>query len=72
MNASCDSAADASGGSFSRKKFDFAAVGGAGIAFNLGAAALSVSARYTYGFTDTFQDSNAKNRYWSILAGLTF
>lgn len=55
-----------------KKSFDYAAVGGAGVEFNLGGTALSVSGRYTYGFNEMFQNSSVKNRYWSILAGITF
>lgn len=33
---------------------------------------LSLSVRYTLGFTDAFDSADAKNRAWSFLAGLTF
>ena len=72
FSGSCDDFNDQVEGGFKKKSFDWSAVGGAGVAFSLGATNLSVSARYNYGFSDTFEGSDIKNRYFSILAGLSF
>jgi hypothetical protein len=50
------------------KSFDIGATGGAGVAFGK----LSVSARYTAGFSKVADDFDAKNRTISVLAGLAF
>jgi len=68
---SCDNAAQA-GEAPAKKTFDMLGVAGAGLGFNVGVTQMSVGARYTYGFSDTFENTDAKNRYFSILVGLTF
>jgi len=65
-SASCDDAG------VQKKSFDMLGVAGAGLGFNVGATQMSVGARYSYGFSDTFEGSNIKNRYFSMLVGLTF
>lgn len=50
------------------KSFDIGATGGAGVAFGK----LSVSARYTAGFSKVSDNIDAKNRTISVLAGLAF
>jgi hypothetical protein len=54
------------------KSTDFGGTAGAGVGFKLGKQELSVSARYNMGFTKIFEDSNAKNKVFSVLAGLSF
>ncbi|MGH7647865.1 MAG: porin family protein [Gemmatimonadaceae bacterium] len=72
QNETCDQLNQDSEGSLDKKSFDVLGVAGAGLGFNFGATQMSVGARYSYGFSDTFQGSDAKNRYFSILLGLTF
>lgn len=50
------------------KSFDMGGMAGAGVAFGK----LSVSARYTMGFSKIADNSDAKNRVISVLAGLAF
>lgn len=57
---------------FDEKKVDFGAAGTAGLGFPMGGSTLSVGVRYTHGFTDIEQTSNAKNRVWSFLVGLSW
>ena len=45
---------------------------GGGIEFPFGTRALSVGARYTFGFSEVFEDTDTKNRVIGIVAGLTF
>lgn len=59
---------DCNDADFKPKSFDIGATGGAGIAFGK----LSVSARYTAGFSKISEDIDAKNRTISVLAGLAF
>jgi len=54
------------------KKFDMSGTVGAGVGFKAGKQTLSVSVRYTHGFTDVFSNSDAKNRTWSFLGGIAF
>jgi hypothetical protein len=56
----------------SPKSFDIGGTAGAGVAFAAGKSTLSIGARYTMGVRKTFNDSDAKNRVWSVLAGLSF
>ena len=72
QSMSCDDLNQQSGGSFQKKSFDMLGVAGAGLGFNVGASQMSVGARYSYGFSDAFQGNDIKNRYFSILLGLTF
>ena len=71
QSASCDDLSQA-GEAPQKKTFDVLGVAGAGLGFNVGATQMSVGARYSYGFSDAFQASDIKNRYFSILLGLTF
>ncbi|HEV2180292.1 MAG TPA: porin family protein [Gemmatimonadaceae bacterium] len=71
QTASCDDLSQ-SGQSPQKKTFDVLGVAGAGLGFNVGATQMSVGARYSYGFSDAFQNSDIKNRYFSVLLGLTF
>lgn len=71
QTASCDDLSQA-GQSPQKKTFDVLGVAGAGLGFNVGATQMSVGARYSYGFSDAFQNSDIKNRYFSVLLGLTF
>jgi len=71
QSASCDDLADQF--DLHKKTFDFGGQIGAGVAFPAGKKMnLSFSVRYTLGFTDVFDNVDAKNRNWSFLAGLTF
>jgi hypothetical protein len=54
------------------KSVDVSGTVGAGLGFKLGKEELSISGRYNMGFTKVFQDSNSKNRVFSVLAGLSF
>jgi hypothetical protein len=72
VSVSCDNASSQLGIDLQKKSFDYGAVGGVGVSFGMGGKALSISGRYTYGFNDTFEGTSIKNRYFSILAGLTF
>jgi len=72
IDMSCDAFNQENGGGFAKKSFDMLGVAGAGVGFNLGASQMSVGARYSYGFSDTFQGNNIKNRYFSVLMGLSF
>jgi hypothetical protein len=54
------------------KSVDVGGTVGAGLGFKLGRQELSLSARYNMGFTKVFQDSDSKNRVFSVLAGLSF
>jgi len=69
---SCDDFNQQNGGGFQKKSFDVLGVAGAGLGFNFGATQMSVGARYNYGFSDTFQGNDIKNRYFSVLLGMTF
>lgn len=66
LEASC---ADAG---FDEKKVDFGAAGGVGLGFPMGGSTMSVGVRYTYGFTDIEATSDAKNRVWSFMVGLSW
>jgi opacity protein-like surface antigen len=54
------------------KSVDVGGTAGAGVGFKLGRQELSLSARYNMGFTKVFQDSDSKNRVFSVLAGVSF
>lgn len=72
-SASCDDINQQSGGGFSKKTFDVGGTLGAGVMFPAGKKMnLSIGLRYNLGFVDTFDNTDAKNRVWSLLAGLTF
>ncbi|HEX6814694.1 MAG TPA: porin family protein [Gemmatimonadaceae bacterium] len=71
QSATCDQLSQAGDGP-QKKSFDMLGVAGAGLGFNVGATQMSVGARYSYGFSDAFKDSDIKNRYFSVLLGLTF
>jgi len=60
--------ADCSDADITPKSFDMGATGGAGVAFGK----LSVSARYTAGFSKIADNVDAKNRTISVMAGLAF
>ncbi len=72
QSITCDQLSQESDGSFNKKSFDLLGVAGAGLGFNFGATQMSVGARYNYGFSDAFQNTDAKNRFFSILLGMTF
>lgn len=71
-SADCDNVGDQFGESFETKSFDLSGVAGAGIDFRLGGTTLMLGARYQHGFSDVLKDVSAKNRTWSIVAGLGF
>jgi hypothetical protein len=54
------------------KTFDFGATGGAGLDFPIGRRNLMISARYTLGLIDVFDDGPGRNRTVTVLAGITF
>lgn len=54
------------------KSVDFSGTAGAGLGFKVGKEELSVQARYNMGFTKIFEDSDSKNRVFSVLAGFSF
>jgi opacity protein-like surface antigen len=54
------------------KSVDVSGTVGAGLGFKLGKEELSISGRYNMGFTKVFQDSDSKNRVFSLLAGISF
>jgi hypothetical protein len=54
------------------KSVDVGGTVGAGLGFKLGRQELSLAARYNMGFTNVFQNSDSKNRVFSVLAGLAF
>lgn len=70
---SCDDLNQQLDGGLSKKTFDLGATFGAGVVFpaskNMN---LSVGLRYNLGFIDTFDGTDAKNRAWALMAGLTF
>lgn len=73
VSASCDDINQASPGSFSKKTFDLGTTFGAGVVFPAGKKMnLSVGLRYTLGLIDTFDNADAKNRTWALVAGLAF
>lgn len=73
VSASCDDINAASPGSLSKKSFDLGATLGGGIVFPAGKKTnLSIGIRYTHGLVATFDGSDAKNRTWQFLAGLSF
>ncbi|HEY7894391.1 MAG TPA: porin family protein [Gemmatimonadaceae bacterium] len=72
QSMTCDQLSQESDGSFSKKSFDVLGVAGAGLGFNFGATQMSLGARYNYGFSDAFSNTDAKNRFFSILLGVTF
>ena len=71
-SADCDRIADSSEIQFQKKTFDLSGVVGAGLDFRLGGTTLMVGARYEHGFSDVVEDASARNRTWSIVAGLGF
>ena len=60
--------ADCSDADLGPKSFDMAGTAGVGVAFSK----LSVSARYTMGFSKVSDNLDAKNRVFSVLAGFAF
>lgn len=74
QSMSCDQLNQSSPGSFQKKSFDMLGVAGAGVGFSFGATQMSLGARYAYGFSNalTVNGTSAKNRYFSVLLGLTF
>jgi hypothetical protein len=54
------------------KSVDFSGTAGAGIGFKVGKEELSLQARYNLGFTKVFEDSDSKNRVFSVMAGFSF
>lgn len=73
VSASCDDINQASPGSLPKKTFDLGATFGAGVVFPAGKKMnLSVGLRYNLGLVDAFDNADAKNRTWALVAGLTF
>lgn len=72
ISGSCDALNQQNPGSLDKKSFDVLGVAGAGLGFNFGATQMSLGARYNYGFSDAFQNADVKNRFFSILLGVTF
>jgi opacity protein-like surface antigen len=72
LTASSDSATCNDVFNENAKSVDVSGVVGAGLGFKLGKEELSISGRYSMGFTKVFQDSDSKNRVFSVLAGLSF
>lgn len=68
----CDQFDEDPEASIDSKSFDLSGVVGAGLDFRLGGTTLMVGARYQHGFSDVVKDASAKNRTWSIVAGLGF
>src|SRR4051812_17839583 len=54
------------------KSTDFGGTAGAGVGFKLGRQELSLAARYTMGFSKILSDTDAKNKVFTVLAGLSF
>ena len=54
------------------KSVDVSGTVGAGLGFKVGKEELSVQARYNMGFTKVFEDSDSKNRVFSVMAGVSF
>ncbi|MEO8879750.1 MAG: porin family protein [Gemmatimonadaceae bacterium] len=66
-SANCDSVEG-----LSVKSFDFAGAVGGGVGFRVGKEELSVQARYTMGFSKIIDNSDAKNKNFSVMAGFAF
>lgn len=74
-STSCDNLNNQTEGGFSKKSFDTGATLGAGVGFPVDKnkkTNLSFSIRYNLGLIDVFDNTDAKNRTWSFMAGLTF
>jgi hypothetical protein len=71
-SATCDDNFSESAESVNAKSVDVSGTVGAGLGFKLGKEELSISARYNMGFTKAFQNSDWKNRVFSVLAGISF
>ncbi|MCC5912960.1 MAG: PorT family protein [Balneolaceae bacterium] len=52
--------------------YDFGIIGGVGVDFNFGLSRFSLQGRYSYGLSDLFEESDAKSRVFSLVAGFTF
>lgn len=52
--------------------FDVGGIAGAGLEMPVGRNAVTLGARYEFGFSEVFDESTAKNRAWSILLGIRF
>ena len=52
--------------------FDVGGAVGGGVEFPVTHNALSLGARYTFGFSKVFDGTNSKNRTWSLLVGFVF
>jgi hypothetical protein len=52
--------------------FDLGALVGGGFEFPVGTRAMSVGARYTFGFNEVFDGTDSKNRALTFLVGFTF
>jgi hypothetical protein len=80
ISIQCELQGEAQAGNLSRdcddsagvKTFDFGATGGAGLDFPIGRRNLMISARYTLGLIDVFDDGPGRNRTVTVLAGITF
>lgn len=52
--------------------FDLGGIAGAGLEFPVGRNAISIGARYDFGFNEVIKDSDSKNRTISFLVGFVF
>lgn len=68
FNSSCDDAALQ--GAFERKKFELSGRLEAGVDIAAGATHLRIGGGYSHGFTDVVNQSNAKNRVFSLFLGV--
>jgi hypothetical protein len=68
VSASCEDALEGT----KAKSVDVGATAGVGIAMPMGRQSFSLSARYTHGLSDTFDQAHIKNRSLALLAGISF
>lgn len=52
--------------------YDYGIIGGVGVDFNFGLSRFSLQGRYSYGLSELFEESDAKSRVFSLVAGFTF
>lgn len=51
---------------------DYGLMGGVGLDLSLGLTSFNIQARYSHGFMNVFENANAKNRVFSLVAGIRF
>ena len=56
----------------SHNTFDMGGLLGGGVAIPVGKNAMTLGARYTFGFNKVFDESKSKNRTWSLMLGFVF